>query len=267
MTKMIALVIFTLLFGCTSTLDKIAHQNVYPFKNVNEAFSMAEFSEVLEEPWRELRLGREGRIHAVYAELDITAPWVIYFHGNGENLEALRQARMLDALPMLQQNVIVIDYPGLGNSQGEVNEDGLTEAGLLAYDWVAARAISHINVVGRSLGAAVAAQVANQREVRNLVLISPWKDLKTLALEKLDLAKRVSDSFWEANAWNTMEISPKATFMLIVHGTQDTVIPYKHGAAVAGQHNAVLYAVENTGHNDIFSSGEVFALLSQVLQM
>ena len=168
---------------------------------------------------------------------------------------------------MLGHNVIVVDYPQLGASKGELNQDGLTLSALLAYDWVAARAIGRISVVGRSLGAAVAAQLASQREVYHLVLISPWTNLKELALETTKIADKVPSSFWKDNSWDTENSKPVTKYMLVIHGVEDTLIPYRMGAEVAGAHNAGLFAVENAGHNDMFSDGSVFALLYQVLQM
>jgi len=234
---------------------------------VNKEHSVADLVKALPEPWKEVRLGDGPLLHALAAEVDPEAPWLIYLHGNGENLASLNKSGMLKALLVFGHNVLVLDYPGLGLSEGEPSEETLTHAGYLAYDWVSERTQKPISLVGRSLGAAVAVQVAERKQVGRLILISPWTELRELVKLKFRLHKYLPDSFFAENEWDSLHTVVSAPYFLILHGTSDTLIPTFMGRELAEAHNAGFYGLEGLGHNDIYTVEETFALLYQALNL
>ena len=84
-------------------------------------------------------------------------PAVLFLHGNGENLETMRQVGLFEELLALDVPFVALDYPGYGRSTGVPSEASILAAGSVALEWM----IQHfgnrpIVVAGWSLGAAVA---------------------------------------------------------------------------------------------------------------
>lgn len=104
---------------------------------------------------------------------------VLYFGGNAESVDANREA-FAQWLP--SHAAYLVAYRGYGASDGEPSEAALLADALAVYDEVAKRHPSgDIAVVGRSLGSGVATHVAAQREIGNLVLITPFDSLAAVA--------------------------------------------------------------------------------------
>ena len=104
------------------------------------------------------------------------APAVLMLHGNGENLETMRQAGLFADFAALGAGVLAVDYPGYGLSQGTPGEEANVAAAEAAWRWLREHHRGPAVVAGWSLGAAVAVQVAARRgdEVDALVLLSGW---------------------------------------------------------------------------------------------
>src|SRR5687768_12258225 len=63
---------------------------------------------------------------------------VLVLHGNGENLETMRQAGTFAELAGLGFGVLAIDYPGYGRSEGSPSEAGNVAAAEAAWEWLQA---------------------------------------------------------------------------------------------------------------------------------
>jgi len=105
---------------------------------------------------------------------------LVYYGGNGESLDWLVEplsAKFPDHTSYL------VAYRGYGASEGKPCERVLTTDAVAVFDHAAARHRGSVDVVGRSLGSAVAIQVAVRRRVRRLVLITPFDSMAALAAE------------------------------------------------------------------------------------
>src|SRR5215216_4213046 len=73
----------------------------------------------LEEVWLDLATG-DRALAWFFAPpgLRPEAPVVVFFHGNGENLETLRWAGVFEELGELGMAVLAADYPGYGRCTG-----------------------------------------------------------------------------------------------------------------------------------------------------
>jgi pimeloyl-ACP methyl ester carboxylesterase len=74
-----------------------------------------------------------------YKASDHNAPALVYFHGNGENLETLWQSGLLDSLVDLNISFLALDYPGYGRSSGRPSESSIQEAASAALRWMNAK--------------------------------------------------------------------------------------------------------------------------------
>ena len=104
---------------------------------------------------------------------------VLHFHGNAGNIS--------HRLSLYRQwheqglSVFAFDYRGYGKSGGEPDEQGLYEDARAA--WRALTAIEHgkMIIAGRSLGAAVAANLALEVNAEGLVLETPFTSIRDMA--------------------------------------------------------------------------------------
>ncbi|MEP6601128.1 MAG: alpha/beta fold hydrolase, partial [Nitrospirota bacterium] len=101
------------------------------------------------------------------------APVLLWCHGNAGNI--INRLENLVELHNLGLAVFLFDYRGYGRSRGRPSEDGLYQDGLAAYAHLSeTRGIDPRQIVlfGRSLGAAVAGDVASRRSAAGLILES-----------------------------------------------------------------------------------------------
>lgn len=115
-------------------------------------------------------------------------PWLLWCHGNAGNIS--HRAENLRLLVQQGLNVFIFDYRGYGRSEGHPSEAGLYDDAAAAYDYLRAReAVTAGRVVlfGRSLGSAVAAEVALRRPAAGLILETPLASVPAMARSVLPL--------------------------------------------------------------------------------
>lgn len=108
---------------------------------------------------------------------------VIYFGGNAEDVSA--------SLPVLdrafpEHALYLMHYRGYGGSTGKPTESALVMDAVALYERVKAMH-PELVVVGRSLGSGIAVQLAAQRPVSRLVLVTPYDSIRELAARQFPL--------------------------------------------------------------------------------
>jgi len=178
-------------------------------------------------------------------------PCAIIFHGNGELIDHIGD--YADWYRERGYAVLVPEYRGYGRSGGVPSQDALT-ADMLAFHalLVARPEIDSTKLVyhGRSLGSAVAAQLAVRRPPAAFVLESPFLSVNAMA------ARYLVPGFFVRHPFRTDKVLPTlGRPVLILHSTHDEIVPYSHGARLAaltpgarlvdlsGSHNSVLAAL------------------------
>lgn len=101
--------------------------------------------------------------------------WMLFCPPAGASTRVQRIQNQLKALWTLGYNVMAFDYRGFGDSPGVPTEDGLYADALAAYAHLVHRGVdpSRIILSGRSLGAAVAVDLATRVEAGGLLLFAP----------------------------------------------------------------------------------------------
>jgi alpha-beta hydrolase superfamily lysophospholipase len=106
---------------------------------------------------------------------------VIGFGGNAQNAEMLGQdlaTRLPDA------DVVVFHYRGYGPSTGQPGEAALLADALRIHDALVERLRpARTFAVGISLGSALAAWLAKQRELKGILLVTPFDSIEAVAKE------------------------------------------------------------------------------------
>lgn len=123
------------------------------------------------------------RLHGWLAVHDEPTAVVLYAHGNAGNI-----THRSDTLQRLHHDlgctVLMFDYRGYGKSEGRPSEQGVLLDGQAASDLLARRAgvaRSDLLLMGRSLGTAVAVDLAARDGARGLVLYSGFPSLPEVA--------------------------------------------------------------------------------------
>jgi uncharacterized protein len=177
---------------------------------------------------------------------------VVYFHGNGEDLAD--SIPMVSLLRTMGVGVLAVEYPGYGVAGGRPSEQGAYAAGEAALQWLRSeRGVDRDRVVllGQSLGSAVATEMARRGLGARLVLISPF----TSAAQ---IARRIVPLFPAAFVRYRFDTAAKAADIampvLIIHGTEDEVVPFEMGQRLAAVFPQAQFAPIWGGmHNDLLS--------------
>ncbi len=182
-------------------------------------------------------------------------PGLLWFYGNGETIGAIWPVIRDFQPPGVA--LLVVDYPGYGESGGRATEPALYEAGAAAYDALARRAgvdPARIYVYGRSLGAAVATHVAGRYPVAGLILESPFTSARDMARRHYPFLPR---SILRVSLDNLAAIKRVRCPVLVFHGTADGIAPVEMGkqVAAAAPGPVELVLIEGAGHNETYDVG------------
>ncbi|MGA0604487.1 alpha/beta hydrolase [Phenylobacterium sp. VNQ135] len=128
--------------------------------------------------------------------------------------------------------ILLVKYRGYRRSSGKPSETALAQDADAFFDWLAAQPQvdrARIATHGHSLGAAVAAGLANRRPVRALVMVSAFKspDLFGRYLIPPILARSRFD--------NMAAVKRYPGPIPLVHGEGNEIIPHTHVQALARQ--------------------------------
>lgn len=190
---------------------------------------------------------RDGvEISAVYLPNPQAAYTILFSHGNAEDLGTL--ASELESIRALGFSVFAYDYHGYGTSGGKATEQNSYEDADAAYDYLtqvlkvpANRIIAH----GRSLGGAVAIDLASRKALGGLIIessfVSAFRVVTGYRIFPFDKFRNVD------------KIGQVRCPVLIIHGRQDEVIPFWHGERLfqlANEPKVNLW-VDGAGHNNL----------------
>lgn len=179
-------------------------------------------------PYQEFELKTEDgvRINAWAIPASDDAPWLVYFHGNGQNISHyLGFTRRLHGFGL---NVLMPEYRGYGQSEGTPSEEGLYTDARAAYVYLQGQGISSDRIVlyGFSLGSGVAVNLAQEHKVAAVILEAPFTSLPDVARD----VYRVVPRFLMRNRFDTLaKIERVHAPLLIMHGRPDRVVPFRHG--------------------------------------
>jgi len=202
-----------------------------------------------EEVWMECEDG--VRIHGLWWKEPEGAPAILFLHGNAQ--EVYSWSLVHRELEPLGCRLLLIDYHGYGKSGGEPHERGLYLDGEAALGWLKEKGISEGEVIvfGKSLGGAVACEIARDRRLRALILESTFTSLSSVARKLFPFLPRGVPL---GESYASLEKIGKARCpVLVIHGDRDELIPVEEGMELyrAAPEPKELYLVPGAGHNDV----------------
>lgn len=183
---------------------------------------------------------------------DVDLHTLLWFHGNAGNIN-----RRLDNIKMIYDrvpvNVFIIDYRQYGKSEGKVSEQGTYIDARAALAYLHSRKeINQEKIIffGRSLGSAVAVELALKEKCCALILETPFTSIEEMGkmlypfLPVSLLLKTRYDSL--------SKIGDIKVPILVMHGDQDKLVPIEHGRELyeAANEPKEFYTIPGAGHND-----------------
>lgn len=188
---------------------------------------------------------------------------ILYFGGNAEDVSRTVPA-LAAAFP--SRAIYAPHYRGYGGSGGRPSERALHADAAVAFDHVASRH-AEVDVIGRSLGSAVAARLAATKPVRRLVLVTPFDSIVSLAgglFPFLPVRLLVADRF------ETVADAPRIAIpTLVVTAGRDEVVPAAHThrlLAAFAPGIATEQAFPAAGHNDVSADPAYLESIGQFLE-
>jgi len=197
---------------------------------------------------------RDGTsLHGWYIDHAAPRAHVLYCHGNGVDVGDLSEF-LSELSEELELAVFAFDYRGYGRSGGRAQERGVLEDSDAAQRWLAGRAgirPEDVVLIGRSLGGAVAIDLAARNGARGLVVENSFTSIP-------DVAARTY--WWLPVRWcirtkfDSLSKIPKyKAALLIAHGTDDRLVPIEQARQLleaAGAEPKTLFEIPGAGHND-----------------
>lgn len=161
-------------------------------------------------------------INAVHLKSKNSKGLVFFLHGTLNHI----QYHLSKTSIFLEQNydVVLIDYPKYGKSKGRLTEDLLHKVVEISFQKTTEllAPTGHIFLVGRSLGTALASNLAQKVNPKNLILISPYYNMPDLFHQKVKLFPFKKLKFkLENNAY----LPNVQCDTYIFHGNADKLIP------------------------------------------
>lgn len=177
---------------------------------------------------------------------------VLFCHGNaGNNSHRLDSIRLFHDLNL---SILIFDYRGYGKSEGSPEEEGTYLDAEAALDYLVNSRHVHpekIVVFGRSLGGAVAAEIALRHKVGALIIESGFTSVPAIGREYYPfLPVKLLSRYSYATIDKVNKINaPK----LFIHSPNDEIIPFQHGKSLYEKASPPKEFLEISGdHNNGF---------------
>lgn len=205
-------------------------------------------------PYEEVQLLTEDnyRLHGWYIPHPAATRTLLFFHGNAGNLS--HRGESLAVFYRLGLNVLIIDYRGYGRSEGKPDEPGLYLDAAAAWRYlIEKRGLSakQIIIFGRSLGGAVATQLALKVEPGALILESTFSSARAMAGQLFPLLTHVLLLRYSFDSEE--KIRQLKSPLYIAHSPDDEIIPYRQGRKLyAAASSSKRFFEMRGGHNDGF---------------
>lgn len=171
------------------------------------------------------------RLHGWYIPRHGSKQALLFFHGNAGNIS--HRGASVEIFHRLGLNVFIFDYRGYGKSQGKPDEKGLYKDARAAWRYLSKErgfGQEEIILFGRSLGGAVAAELAAEIQPGGLILESTFSSAKDVANAVFPVLSRLI--FLRYDFDTATHVRRVACPVLVLHSPDDEIIPFRLGEKV-----------------------------------
>jgi fermentation-respiration switch protein FrsA (DUF1100 family) len=192
------------------------------------------------------------RLHGWYIPRHGSKQTLLFFHGNAGNIS--HRGASVEIFHRLGLNVFIFDYRGYGKSQGKPEENGLYKDARAAWRYLTdERGFDQEDIIlfGRSLGGAVAADLAAEIQPGGLILESTFSSARDVANAVFPILSRLIFLRYDFNT--VAHVRRVACPVLVLHSPDDDIIPFRLGEKVFQAANEPKSLVKMRGdHNSGF---------------
>ncbi len=191
-------------------------------------------------------------ISALYLSNPNSEFTILFSHGNAEDLGDIRD--FLEIMQIKGYSVFAYDYQGYGTSSGRPSEKNAYKDIDAAYEYLvkqlnvsADRIIAH----GRSVGAAVAIDLASHRKLAGLIVessfVSAFRAVTRIRVTPFDKFNNID------------KIKKIKCPILMIHGKDDRIIGLWHSEKLfeAANKPKLKFWVDGAGHNNLLSKAGI----------
>jgi uncharacterized protein len=189
---------------------------------------------------------------------------ILYFHGNADNLQ--RWGQYAVDLTTQGYDVLMPEYRGYGKSTGKPGEFDFYQDAATVLHWAEAHlTYSRLILYGRSLGSAVAANLAMTAHPDLLILETPFDDLYGVVYPPIK--PMLSFLPLHSTFSNSTFLKKVKCKKVIIHGTDDWVVPLSAALRLKAllTQEDVFVVIEAGSHKDLRSFDEYHEVLRTVL--
>ena len=179
---------------------------------------------------------------------------LLFCHGNAGNVSH----RLENTYYLVQSGfqVLLFDYRGYGHSSGRPSESGLYRDAATAWQHLVERsdtAGAPRVIFGRSLGGAVAVDLATHADASGLIIESTFTSIQTLVRHIYHLPLPELPVKYDSLS----KIGQLKMPLLALHGTRDELIPIADGRTLfdAAPEPKTWHSIPTAGHNDTYVTG------------
>ena len=172
---------------------------------------------------------------------------IIYFHGNAGTLD--NRIHKLNHFKDMDVNFLIIAWRGFSGNQGSPSEKGLYIDGQSAINWALKQGVIEEDIIlyGESLGTGIATELAQHKNFAGVILETPFTSMINAAKNfypYIPVNLLLKDRFE-----NFKKIKNINSPVLIMHGEQDTIVPFTMGKTIYQLANEPKYSYF-TKHDD-----------------
>jgi len=182
---------------------------------------------------------------------------ILYFHGNADNLQ--RWGQYAIDFTSLGYDILMMDYRGYGKSTGMPSESIIYEDSKIVLTWAKANIpYSQLIIYGRSMGSAVASNLATTALPDLLILETPFDELKSALY-----------TFSSKHKFPTKDFLAKVTCKrILIHGTNDWVVPLSSALSLKPLLNDSdqFVIIEGGSHNNLRDFSDYHKTLEEALK-
>jgi pimeloyl-ACP methyl ester carboxylesterase len=185
--------------------------------------------------------------------------WMLF---GGNATLALDWGDFVSRHPDEHAGFLLMDYPGFGKCEGKASPRSILESSRRALESLYAHlqipvrdSMPTLNMLGHSLGAAAALQLAPHHDVARLILLAPFTSLRAMARRAVGgpLARLLRHDFDNADRLRAIASQSAPPVVIIIHGRRDEVIPVEMGRRLAKEFPSLVQYREAPGadHNSL----------------
>lgn len=198
-------------------------------------------------------------LHAWHIPAQQSAGTVLFCHGNAGNI-----SHRLDSIRIFHDlglGVLIFDYRGYGRSEGTPSEEGTYRDAEAAWDFLVSSGRERperIVLFGRSLGSAVAAELALRKKAGALIIESGFTSVPDLGARFFPhLPVRLISRY----RYDTLgKIGKIAIPKLFIHSPRDEMIPFEQGMKLfeAAAEPKAFLRIDGTHNEGFLFSGALY---------